>query len=605
MGVPGFFLWLWKNYKKDSFVFRKEKLLIEDLNTVPKDKLEYIKRKNEKNKVLLNELDSIDYFLIDTNCLIHPMCFKILAENPELTNQEKLENRMIEKVLEYITELCDYVKPKKGVFIAIDGVAPVAKIKQQRSRRFKSVHDRDLWDSIRKKHNKTIPNSWNNSAITPGTLFMEKLHNKITNWSKQQKLEIIYSSCNTPSEGEHKLLQFIRENQKEEKEFSYVLYGLDADLIFLALSTNSDKIYLLREANQMNKNEPTDVLNYVSIKIMKECISSTMEDHYKSNFLEEVDVSNINLEKNKLINDFIFLCYFLGNDFLPHLPSLDIHKDGIEYLIIAYMEIFFELQGKKNIYLLNKNKNGEIKITEEFLVKLVEKLAEKEESILKENFAQKKRFIKCDSADSYEKEIFKIENLQFKIKDPIQLGSDNHIEWRKRYYEYYFGCKSEDSMNKFAKEMVKNYFVGIKWVTQYYFDKCPSWNWYFPYEHPPFLSDIRDFIKEVEINKIKFTEGVPLKPFVQLLCVLPQQSNYLIPVKLKNLMTNPKSSLSHLYPIDFEQDFINKNKYWMGIPLLPQLEIDLVKYIYNKYQDELTKEDKFRNRTCDNYIFNA
>ena len=83
------------------------------------------------------------------------------------------------KVLEYITHLVDYVKPKKGVFIAIDGVAPVAKIKQQRSRRFKSIHDKELYDKIRKKHNKPIPTFWNNSAITPGTVFMEKLHYKI------------------------------------------------------------------------------------------------------------------------------------------------------------------------------------------------------------------------------------------------------------------------------------------------------------------------------------------------------------------------------------------------------------------------------------------
>jgi 5'-3' exonuclease len=106
------------------------------------------------------------------------------------------------------------------------------------------------------------------------------------------------------------------------------------------------------------------------------------------------------------------------------------------------------------------------------------------------------------------------------------------------------------------------------------------------------------------MNEIKFVEGKALKPFMQLLCVLPQQSNYLLPSKLKNLMTNIKSSLAHLYPIDFEQDYLNKHKYWMAIPLLPPLEIDLVKHIYNKYQDELTKEDRFKNRLCDNYIFN-
>ena len=104
MGVPGFFLWLWKNYKQSHFVFQKEKLL--DIN--------------EEVKEIISELNEIDYFLIDTNCLIHPMCFKILAENSEITNIEILEGKMINKVLEYITHLVDYVKPKEGVFIAID-----------------------------------------------------------------------------------------------------------------------------------------------------------------------------------------------------------------------------------------------------------------------------------------------------------------------------------------------------------------------------------------------------------------------------------------------------------------------------------------------------
>jgi 5'-3' exonuclease len=596
MGVPGFFLWLYKNYRNNSFVFVKEKLLIKDLKEVKLEHLEDVTNKNEINKQILEDIESIDYFLIDTNCLIHPMCFKILAENPDLDNQDKLEKKMIEKVIEYIEHISNYVKPKKGIFIAIDGVAPVAKIKQQRSRRFKSIHDKELYNNIRKKHNKPIPNSWNNSAITPGTEFMEKLHYRIINWSKTQKVNIIYSSCNTPSEGEHKLLQFIRSNQSKGENYKYVLYGLDADLIFLALSTSSDHIYLLREANQINKNESEDLLNFVSIKIMRECIKETMVKYYQDKFIDSIP----KLDKDKLISDFIFLCYFLGNDFLPHLPSLDIHKDGIEDLIETYIEVFFDLG-----HLIDIKKNNKIKVNNEFLTKIISKLAEKEENILKAHFAHKRRYKKCDSDDTYEREIFKIDNLQFKIQDPIQLGLDSQEEWRRRYYKYYFGCTTDESIDNFAKEMVKNYIIGMKWVTQYYFDKCPSWDWYFQYEHPPFLSDINKFLSEIDINKIDFVEGKPLKPFVQLLCVLPQQSSYLLPYKLRNLTTNAKSSLSHLYPLDFEQDFISKTKYWMGIPLLPSLEIDLVKYIYNKYQDTLSKEEQFRNRLCDNYFFNS
>ena len=145
---------------------------------------------------------------------------------------------MINAVLEYIDKLIEYADPKKGVYLAIDGVAPVAKIKQQRYRRFKSVHDKILFDNIRLKHNKDVHKSWNNSAITPGTVFMEKLHHRILNWAKSKKnKKIIYSSCKTPAEGEHKLLQFIRDNTKNNIQNSYVMYGLDADLIFLCLST--------------------------------------------------------------------------------------------------------------------------------------------------------------------------------------------------------------------------------------------------------------------------------------------------------------------------------------------------------------------------------
>ena len=583
MGVPGFFLWLWKNYKQSNFVFQKEKLIAT----------------NEEVEEIISELNEIDYFLIDTNCLIHPMCFKILAENSEINNIEILEGKMINKILEYITHLVDYIKPKKGVFIAIDGVAPLAKIKQQRSRRFKSIHDKELYDKIRKKHNKPIPIFWNNSAITPGTLFMEKLHYRIIDWTKIQKVKIIYSSCNTPAEGEHKLLQFIRENQKEKKDFKYVLYGLDADLIFLALSTNSNKIYLLREANQMNNNDFSEALNYISIRIMKKCITETMNLQYQENLIESI---NVKLDDTKLINDFIFLCYLLGNDFLPHLPSLNIHKNGIEYLVKAYMEVFFELHESKDKYLLDINKS--ITINSKFFEKIIEKLAEQEEMILRENYIEGKKRMKCRSGDSYEQEIFKIENLQFKFEDPVLLGSDNPIEWRKRYYTHYFGCESDESIENLSEQLVINYLIGIKWVTIYYFDKCPSWDWYFPFENPPLISDIKKYLNKVKINNIKFNESKPLKPFVQLLSVLPQQSNYLLPNNLKKLMTNSNSSLSHLYPIDFELDLLNKSKYWMTIPKLPPLEINLVKYIYMKYQDELSKEDNFRNRICENLIFN-
>ena len=576
MGVPGFFMWLWKKYKGTNFVFDKDHL------------------NNKKDNDLIKIIKNIDYFLIDTNCLIHPECFRILAEYNNITDQNALEEKMMNAVIQYLHKLVNYVEPKKGVYIAIDGVAPAGKIKQQRSRRFKSVHDRKMYENIKKKYKKEIPNSWNNSAISPGTEFMEKLNEKILIWCKNQKLEIIYSSSNTPAEGEHKLLQFIRDNKKEKKDFKYVVYGLVADLLFLALTTGLDNVFLLREAVHLNKNKPTDVLNYVWIKKMKDSITDTIEDIIKIDY----DLEKKLINKQNLINDFIFICYLLGNDFLPHLPSLNISKNGLDYLLELYVK---NLVKNKYEYMINL-KSKEI-INQKIFNQLIDKLAEEEDNIISEMYSKKKKRYPSNSNDPYEKELHKIENLMFKINDPIKLGSDKSELWEKRYYNHYFHTE-DNELDDFKKNISEQYLIGLKWVTMYYFQKCPAWKWYFPYDHPPFLKDVAKHSKNFKFKDIKFELGKPLKPFEQLLCILPPQSAFLLPKLLRRLMENPNSSLSHLYPTDFEQDFIGKGRYWMGIPYLPSLELDLVQKIYKKYDKKIFKNDKKRNKNIKNYYFN-
>ena len=575
MGVPGFFLWLWKKYKKNNFVFSKAGL--------------------SEDEELSNKINNIDYFLIDANCLIHPTCFKVLAENPDFTNQNSLENKMMNATLEYIDKLVDYVNPKKGIYLAIDGVAPAAKIKQQRTRRFKSVHDRVLFDNIKKKHNKPITNFWNNSAITPGTEFMEKLHYKILAWADKKKIKIIYSSCKTPSEGEHKLLQFIRENLKEDKKFSYVMYGLDADLIFLCLSTNTPNMYLLREAREFDNKKSSQELNFVSIDIMRSLIKDTMED-----FVDKPIEESIN---DNLINDFIFVCYLLGNDFLPHLPSLDIYTNGLDTLLEKYIELLNKYEFKK--FLIERTKKT-VKINNKLLIEYLSYLSSEESEILKNHFVSSKKHNKCHSTDPYDIEMHRIDNIYFKVDDPIELGKDESEQWKDRFYKHYFNI-SDDEKQEFVDNMVKEYLRGLKWVTNYYFDKCSSWTWYYPYNNPPFLEDITDFLvrnKKYNINNEQFDYGNPLKPFNQLLLVLPPQSSYLIPKSLKKIVHNPNSSLAYMYPTQIKQDFIGKHKYWMAQPMLPSFDLNLTRKIYQKYENKISSEEMKRNKKLKIFEFN-
>ena len=196
-----------------------------------------------------------------------------------------------------------------------------------------------------------------------------------------------------------------------------------------------------------------------------------------------------------------------------------------------------------------------------------------------------------------------IENLRFKIHDPIQLGSDDLSESRIRYYKHHFHVE-EDELETFSEKVCYHYLIGIEWITKYYFDKCPSWNWYFPFDHAPFLTDIFNYLNKQQTIEHKFELGSPLQPFQQLLCVLPPQSAYLLPKKLQKIVLNTNSSLAHLYPEYFQQDFLHKNKHWQAIPILPALEIKSVKRAFFKYKSKLSAEELDRNKTKDIYQFN-
>lgn len=598
MGIPGFVAYLYKNHKNKNFIFKQ------------------LLKKNLDGKI-----DSIQHLLIDANCLIHPQARLVCQNNPNLveSNLDLLEKKIVKQVINYIETLINETKPTGSIYIAVDGVAPMAKIKHQRLRRFKSVYDRKVNESIAKNHNKVLPKEWNTSAITPGTIFMDKLMKSILLWIKLTKFDckVIFSSSYTPGEGEHKLLQYLKKIDLKQND-NTVIYGLDADLLFLSLASKKDNIYLMRETSQMEiDGSKFDAgFSYLSIDILKDIIKDEMTPRLKIN--KDLNIKNI-------IDDFVFLCYFCGNDFLPTIPTLNIKPqnkkipNGIDTIIDAYSAVIININNNNNKdinYLININ-DGKINLNYDLFVKVLDVLSEQEDAYFQDMFRNRRYIRNTYSKDPYEIEKYNYEeNIINNYYDPIQLGCDdatnvsskdpkhNLNTWKKKYYKHYFG---NDKLNNILDEYVK----GLVWTTHYYYNKCKDYEWFYNHHHGPFISDLRDYIKSNK-NRLEHYEYIynsdsiwfekEIRPLQQLMLVLPHESSYLIPVSYRNLMFSYK--LNNYFPmkiLDIKMDYLYKSRAWQNIPMI---NIIPARTVLNLTSKVILKEEAERNKMYNEYVKN-
>lgn len=536
---------------------------------------------------LISELD-IDYLFLDYNSLIHPCSQQELNTNSDL-NETNVEENIILNCLNYTRYILSVIKPKK-LYIMIDGVAPRAKINQQRERRFKSHFFKELTIQDKNKNNSNDKDNcndnetpkridWNSNKITPGTLFMDKLIKKLEIFKNQienKDLEIVISDSNTCGEGEHKMMRIISDNNFLNKKIC--IYGLDADLIMLSLINKfSDNIILLRD-NTFNTTLNESKRTYTYLNICK----------LKGYICKDLRSSNINLTENKisdlnLIYDYIFLCFLMGNDFLEHIPSLLIKEGGINVILKSYNIVIEKY--KSNLVNINKlnNKNWKGCINLEMLKDIFNNLT-KSESYFFKNIYSAYKTDKSIYKDIYDLNVINTtENstVYFYNEDKIKY---NQNDYKKRYYTYYNIIDIDDACEK--------YLTGLYWILGYYNNHIHNnWSWYYPYQAVPFISDLYSYLCKPKDNFLKnsnaLQKSTPNSNLEQLCLVLPKKSlleiikekDIIIYNKLLRLFNTESKILNSYYPDKIYLDLVNKNYLWQSKVFLKDIDTNIFKTI--------------------------
>lgn len=461
--------------------------------------------------------EQVSRLFLDFNCAIHFCSNQIKSKKLSLTDSE-FEEKLIYECKQYIIHLKEYVQPQDLVYVSIDGVVPMAKITQQRKRRFFS----DL---------KNVGSTeWNSNAITPGTRFMEKLIDELESFSRAFEFKIIIDA--ERGEGEHKICHFIR-NEPSPQGLD-IVYGMDADMILLTmLSKHSDHTYLLRE----HVSDPT-LLIYMNIKNTKTKIYEQF-----SAFIQDRNSSGDNKKDNKkdfLIHCYILLTFFLGNDFLPNCSYISLRANGMSHLLDAYKQTFKTTNEhilRDDMYTLNTT----------FFQTFIMTLANKEDT---EFYEQEKAYYNFHYNNRRKNESDH-ENYPIKNKFPRVINS-NQEGWRQNYY-YHLFLKSPDT--SIINTVCKKYVQGFEWLISYYFKQETEWFWFYPYNYSPTIMDLSNYIMITDLTTIdletRYTHTI--QSIDQLMMVLPPSSMYILPdERSKEIMRNSSFGYSHLFPVQFD-----------------------------------------------------
>lgn len=429
-----------------------------------------------------------DCLYLDFNSIVHEAANSI-ASTPH--NSIAADAAVISEALKRLTVIatCPLLRPRRLLYVAVDGPPPLAKMHQQRSRRFGAHQSRSIEDLKSDAF-------WDRNQISPGTPFMRRLDVALQaccaelQRAQDAPEHVIANPHSEPGEGEQKIFMHI--SASEHKDDRIVVYGVDADLILMSLLSPAwDRIDLFRPGvDAVLGAGGGDRRNAQPACVLKTQV-------LRSRLSAEIDV-----------RDFVVLCLLLGNDFIPSLAGFQLRNDGLPALVSIFQRSLSiggrQSAGEGRCLLAEGGPDTMGGIRVDALLALLAAVADVEQRMVREeDAAYKERCARYQTQIARRRggpqnvtEMNPLENPESHIVNFVHHGGDADTHWRLRYYHALFDGGSASSPS-LVRSTALAFVTGLGWAYAYLGrQKTIAPGWVYPHAYAPLALDLQNLLSE-------------------------------------------------------------------------------------------------------------
>ncbi|KAI9614713.1 hypothetical protein H4Q26_009104 [Puccinia striiformis f. sp. tritici PST-130] len=318
---------------------------------------------------------------------------------------------------------------------------------------------------------------------------------------------------------------------------------------------------------------------------------------------------NFKYDIQRIIDDFILLCIFVGNDFLPHLPNLHIDEGAIGVLFEIYKRVLPQAGGYLNdsgilhthrlqlildelvsheyksfesshgIGLKRPGRPGvdyPVNDTQFALVQQVENFI-RSNNVTQDLAEKLNLWISFDNDQESHAPLISLgfeedDSDDLRLADPVvdavygsyEICGEEVLSQYKPTATRWYGHRrrgqetEDDTFHKTLRQWKTDYYydkcdciimIGLQWVLHYYYTGVASWSWAYPYHYSPMITDL----DKMASYKFSFDLGNPFKPFEQLMGVLPGLSSTHVPPAFRKAFES--------YEVKLKDEEVERNRF--------------------------------------------